>query len=241
MMGKMKFVLVAAFVLLFVSPVLASAPDLSRYVLLTVTGDKVNLRSTPPNGKVLRQSEKGGQYIAEQSEVTADDGSKWYKIVSAVYSGKSYKCAAYVSSRYANASAIPSGLVSDDSFLFTRLFSDFFLVYARREKPLVMFEEEGMEETLTMEEALTAAGYKVIYEEGLYEVDDPDNEGYYLGGFLAPNEEGLLSCLGSIEYWVAYENQGVRVEFGSSGDRYFIQPRGKVEVGSVDDLIDYFK
>ena len=222
----------------------SEAPDVinvaaEKYVLLTIAGEKVNLRSQPrAGGKALKQCNTGDRFLAEPNVVTdSADGSAWYKIIAAVQDNKPYKYAAYVSARYANASAIPSGLVNDDSFLFTRLFNDFFLVYARREKPIVWDDVQN---------ALTAAGYEVMFEEGTYSVDDPDNEDYWLGGDLTTDGEAVgedkPSCawLADIQYniGVAYEKDGVMVDFRSSGDRYFIN---REEVGSLDDLINYLK
>ena len=221
------------------------APDVistvaEKYVLLTIAGEKVNLRTQPQAaGKALKQCNTGDRFLAEPGAVTnSADGSTWYKIVAAVHGDKPHKYAAYVSARYTNASAIPSGLLNDHSFLFTRLFNDFFLVYARREKPIVWND---------VQDALTAAGYEVIEESGTFSVDDPDNKEYWLGGLLTTDGEAVGGDKHSSGAWLAdigyctgfgLEKKGVEVAFRNNGDRYFINMKA---VGNLDDLIDYFK
>jgi hypothetical protein len=60
------------------------------------------------------------------------------------------------------------------------LFNEFFLPYAKREKPL-LWED--------MWDALEAAGYEVIEDEGTYSAHVPgDRGGAYLGGMLAAGQ-----------------------------------------------------
>jgi hypothetical protein len=84
-----------------------------EYVLLTITGDKVNLRAKPRDGAILSQSDKGGQFIAESAQAADNsDGSKWYRIAASVKNGEVAPFSAYVSAKYASAEKPPKALAA---------------------------------------------------------------------------------------------------------------------------------
>ena len=88
------------------------APE-KRYVLLTITGDSVNVRSTPStSGRILRKSNIGDQFIAEATAVIDSEGAEWRQIVASTSVGEVSDLTAYVSAKYSRVSELPASLAS---------------------------------------------------------------------------------------------------------------------------------
>jgi len=129
--------------------------------------------------------------------------------------------------------ASPVGVGASDpgSSALPKLFHDYFLVYARREKTFSWEEMSG---------ALTADGYFVFEPvEGGFAVYDPDDENIWLGGNMTGDSD--FYALSELGYFISMDYEGVVVEFIENGDKYYIitSITEQTEVGSLDEIIDH--
>jgi len=129
-----------------------------------------------------------------------------------------------------------------DASEFTSLFNDFFLTYAKLDLPFSRDE---------VRDALTKAGYDYEEQEGSFYAYDPAIDTAYISGWLM-NADAFPALDGAgIETWGYFidrnhtREKGAVVKYTPDGNTYhinvtYLAPEQEEQVGSLDDIINYF-